>query len=54
MRERVMYNTYYESFESFKSAIFLTTISDPESVFGQDFSRRIRDKFRPINAPSMS
>jgi hypothetical protein len=55
MKERVMYNTYYEYFEDFKSAImgFLDHVStlDPESVFGLAFASRVRDKFRPIGAP---
>lgn len=57
MRERIMYNTYYESFESFRSAIigFLNCISylDPESMLGRNFASRVRDKFSPINAPSL-
>lgn len=55
MRERVMYNTYYEYFEDFKSAIigFLDSISilNSDCPLGQDFARRIRDKFRSIGAP---
>lgn len=55
MKERVMYNTYYEYFEDFKSAVigFLESVStlDPESLLGQDFASRVRDKFRPIGAP---
>lgn len=55
MKERVMYNTYYEYFEDFKSAIigFLESVStfDPNCLLGQAFASRIRDKFRPIGAP---
>lgn len=55
MKERVMYNTYYEYFEDFRSAVmgFLECVStlDPESVLGQSFASRVRDKFRPIGAP---
>jgi transposase len=55
MKERVMYNTYYEYFEDFKSAIigFLESVSslDPACVLGQAFASRVRDKFRPIGAP---
>lgn len=55
MKERVMYNTYYEHFEDFKSAIlgFLQCVStlDPKSELGQSFASRVRDKFRPIGAP---
>lgn len=56
MRERVMYNTYYEHFEDFKSAIigFLKNLSylDGESVFGQNFASRVTDKFKPMGAPT--
>ena len=52
MKERVMYNTYYQEFEEFKEAImgFFRFISglDPGSEFGKQFRSRIRDKFRPI------
>ena len=55
MKERVLYNTYYEEFEDFKSAImgFFQGLSflDPISELGQAFASRIRDKFRPIGAP---
>jgi transposase len=55
MKERVMYNTYYEEFEDFKSAImsFFKSLSrlDPESECGKAFASRIRDKFRPIGSP---
>ena len=54
MKERVIYNTYYPEFEDFKSAVFgffstLATLG-AESVLGQDFRSRVRDKFRPIAA----
>lgn len=56
MREKVMYNTYYAEFESFKSAVlgFFDLLSGlpPESEFGQQFRRRVRDKFRVMNAPA--
>jgi hypothetical protein len=56
MKERVLYNTYYEDFHEFKQVImgFLENISrlDPLSVFGQEFARRIRDRFRAIGAPA--
>ena len=56
MKERVLYNTYYEDFHEFKQAIlgFLENISglDPMSVFGQEFASRIRDRFRAIGAPA--
>jgi transposase len=55
MKERVIYNTYYEHFEDFKAAIFgffsvLSTV-EAESVLGQLLRGRVRDKFRPIGAP---
>ncbi len=57
MKERVIYNTYYSEFEDFKSAIFgfftaLSTLA-AESVLGQDFRSRVRDRFHPIGAPVM-
>jgi transposase len=58
MKERVMYNTYYESFESFKLAIFgflnFVASLDGESVFKKDFVNRVTDKFRPLNASMKS
>jgi len=55
MKERVVYNTYYQEFEDFKSAVFgfFATLStlDADSVLGKDFRSRVRDKFRPISAP---
>lgn len=52
MKERVIYNMYYREFEDFKLAVFgffatLATLS-VDSVMGQDFRSRVRDKFRPI------
>ena len=56
MRERVIYNTYYPEFDEFKSAIlgFFAVISSltSESELGKCFRSRVRDKFRPIGAPS--
>jgi len=54
MKERVIYNTYYQEFEDFRNAVFgffaaLSTLA-AESVLGQNFRSRIRDKFRPIGA----
>lgn len=55
MKERVLYNTYYEDFDDFKAAIFgfFATLSvlDAKSVFGQIFRSRVRDRFRLIGAP---
>ena len=55
MKERVLYNTYYEHFDDFKQAVFgflesLTRI-DPESELGLTFASRVRDRFRAIDAP---
>ena len=52
MKERVIYNTYYREFEDFKLAVFgffatLATLA-ADSVMGQDFRSRVRDKFRPV------
>lgn len=56
MKERVLYNTYYSEFEDFRSSVlgFFTVLStlDPESVLGQAFRSRVRDKFSPIGAPA--
>lgn len=56
MKERVIYNVYYEGFDEFKMAImgFFSTLNrlNPESAFGQVFRSRVRDKFSPIKACS--
>ncbi len=56
MKERVIYNTYYEHFEDFKGAILgffavLSTVT-AESILGQALRGRVRGKFRPIGAPA--
>lgn len=55
MKERVIYNTYYEHFEEFKAAVFgfFTVLSTAvaESVLGQTLRGRVRDKFSAIGAP---
>lgn len=52
MKERVMYNSYYESFEGFRNAVlgFLRLVSelDPESKFGKELRSKVRDRFTPI------
>jgi len=52
MKERVIYNTYYQEFRDFKLAVFrfFGTISTlaADSKLGQDFRSRVRDKFRPV------
>lgn len=54
MKQTVLYNTYYEAVESFESAIFgfFRTLQnlDPESALGQQFRRRVRDRFRVIDS----
>ena len=52
MKECVIYNTYYREFEDFKLAVFgffatVTTLT-VDSIMGQDFRSRVRDKFRPV------
>lgn len=55
MKERVLYNTYYQEFDDFRSAVlgFFNVLStlDPESSFGQNFRSRVRDKFRAVSSP---
>lgn len=56
MKERVIYNTYYENFEDFRRAVMgffeiLPTLT-AESALGQELRSRVRDKFRPIGAPA--
>lgn len=55
MKETVVYNTYYEDFYEFKSAVFgfFKSISglDPGSELGCSFRKRIRDKFRALSSP---
>ena len=55
MKETVCYNTYYEDFHDFKVAIFgfFSTLSslDPGSELWQTFKNKIRDRFRPMEAP---
>jgi hypothetical protein len=52
MKERVVYNTYYEYFEDFRGAILgffavLSTVT-VESMLGRALRSRVRDKFRPL------
>lgn len=55
MKERIIYNTYYEYVEDFRFAVlgFFDEISrlSPESILGQNLRNRVRDKFRPVNCP---
>ena len=54
MKERVLYNTYYQEFGDFKNAIFglLENISrlDRQSALGQSFASLVKDNFRAIGA----
>ena len=54
MKEVVVYNTYYQEFDDFRSAIFgfFRSLSglDPGSELGHSFRDRIRDKFRAMTA----
>ena len=56
MKERTLYNTYYQEFDDFRSAVlgFFSALStlNPDSALGQCFRSRVRDKFRPIGAPA--
>lgn len=56
MKERVIYNTYYEHFEEFRAAVFgffwVLSTASTESMLGQTLRRRVRDKFAPIGAPA--
>ena len=55
MKERVLYNTYYECFDDFKMAIFgfLGSLSklSPNSELGHSFFSRVSDRFRAIGSP---
>jgi transposase len=52
MKERVVYNTYYEHFENFKDAIFgfFSILSDAgkDSELKKTLRRRVSDNFSPI------
>lgn len=56
MKERVIYNTYYEDFETFKAAIFgffsLLSMAGVGSELRELLRSRIRDHFSPIQAPA--
>ena len=55
MKERVLYNTYYECFDDFRMAIFgfLGSLSklSPNSELGHSFFSRVSDRFRAIGSP---
>lgn len=52
MKERVIYNTYYQEFDEFKSAVFgfFEALSrlPADSFLGCDLRNRVRDRFSPI------
>jgi hypothetical protein len=54
MKERVIYNTYYEHFEEFKAAVLgfyvVLSAATAESALSQTLRGRVRDKFSPIGA----
>lgn len=56
IKERMIYNTYYEHFEDFRGAVFgffaVLSMAAVESPLGQELRSRVRDKFRPIQAPA--
>ena len=58
LRNKAVYNTYYECFEDFRKAIlgFFAVLSavTAESIVGQTLSRRVRVKFRPIQTPAVN
>lgn len=54
MKERIIYNTYYEEFETYRLAIFgffdvLSNVAT-DSLLGKNLRSRVRDKFSPIGA----
>lgn len=55
MKERVVYNTYYEHFENFKDAVFgffsLLSNAGMDSELKKSLRRRVSDNFSPIQAP---
>lgn len=56
MKERVIYNTYYEHIDDFRGAVLgffavLSTVT-VDSILGQALRSRVRDKFRVIGAPA--
>jgi transposase len=55
MKERVMYNSYYQEFDDFKLAVigFLETLSKTKkgTALNKIFAKRVRDRFHAIGAP---
>ena len=54
MKERVVYNTYYEHFENFKDAVFgffsLLSNAGTDSELKKSLRRRVSDNFSQIQA----
>ena len=54
--KRIIYNTYYECFKDFKTAIlvFFTALNvlTEDSALSQSLRSRVRDKFRPVGTPA--
>jgi hypothetical protein len=50
MKERVIYNTYYGCFDDFRGAV-LGFFIGCYHIIGQELRGRVRDKFRPVQAP---
>ncbi|MCF7852946.1 MAG: IS630 family transposase, partial [Simkaniaceae bacterium] len=58
LKERVLYNTYYEGFDEFKMAVigFLNSLSrlSPLSELGKALASRVRDRFSPVGTPLLA
>jgi len=58
MKERVIYNTYYREVDDFRSAVlgFFDALGHfpADSVLGQNFRSRVRDKFSPVNLSGLT
>jgi transposase len=54
MKERVLYNTYYQEYDDFKEAVigFFTVLGniDLDTTLGKNLRKRVRDQFSPIGA----
>jgi len=58
MKERVIYNSYYEDFDDFRIAVMgffvLLNTFTAESELGKSLRSRVRDNFRPMGAPTVN
>lgn len=56
MKERVIYNAYYEKFEDFRAAVFgffhALKVASSTSELGTSLRSRIGDRFSPVGAPN--